>query len=286
MKIRLTSTLLLLWAVILFSGLLSAQRADRATITGVVTDATGSTVPGAKVTVANDATGVQDVLTSNAAGAYSSPLLVLGTYTVSVEQAGFKTYVRQGIQLLGGMVYRQDAILEVGDVTERVEVIAAAEMINTSQPEVRHTVDQKYYENLPVVMGGDIRLAEALLVLQPGYTPMRPNGDPMFRGSQFSSRMNGGQTFGAENFYDGAAFGYASGHQQSHESAPSIETIGEMQVTNTTYSAQYGHTTGGTINYTSKSGTNDLHGSFYEYFERDRGMGRDVEELAFELCTR
>jgi hypothetical protein len=280
MRIRLASTFLLLWISILFSGLLLAQRADRATITGIVTDATGSSVPGAKVTVANDGTGVQDVLTSNAVGAYSSPLLVLGSYTVTVEQAGFKTFVRPGIQLLGGMVFRQDAVLEVGDVTERVEVIAAAEMINTSQPEVRHTVDQKYYENLPVVMGGDIRLAEALLVLQPGYTPMRPNGDPMFRGSQFSSRMNGGQTFGAENFYDGAAFGYASGHQQSHESAPSIETIGEMQVTNTTYSAQYGHTTGGTINYTSKSGTNDLHGSFYEYFANDKLNARGFFGLA------
>ncbi len=280
MRIRLASTFLLLCLFVFFSGLLSAQRADRATITGVVTDATGSSVPGAKVTVANEATGVQDVMTSNAAGAYSTPLLVLGTYTVSVEQAGFKTFVRPGIQLLGGMVFRQDAVLEVGDVTERVEVIAAAEMINTSQPEVRHTVDQKYYENLPVVMGGDIRLAEALLLLQPGYFPMRPNGDPMFRGSQFSSRMNGGQTFGAENFYDGAAFGYASGHQQSHESAPSIETIGEMQVTNTTYSAQYGHTTGGTINYTSKSGTNELHGSFYEYFANDKLNARGFFGLA------
>ena len=270
MKARIASTILLLLSVLLLSGSLLAQRADRATITGVVLDATGAAIPGATVKIRNEGTGVEDVLTSNTAGAYNSPLLVLGTYTVTVEQDGFKTFVRPGIILTGGLIYRQDANLQVGDVTERVEVIAAAEMINTSQPEVQHTVNQKYYENLPVVMGGDIRLAESLLMLQPGYFPMRPNGDPMFRGSQFSSRMNGGQTFGAENFFDGAAFGYASGHQQSHESAPSIETVGEMKVTNTTYSAQYGHTTGGTIEYTSKSGTNDLHGSFYEYFGNDK----------------
>jgi hypothetical protein len=226
MKARIASTFLLLWSMFFLSGLLLAQRADRGTITGVVFDATGAAVPGATVKVRNESTGVEDALTTNATGAYTSPLLVLGTYTVTVEQDGFKTFVRPGIILTGGLVYRQDASLEVGDVTERVEVVAAAEMINTSQPEVQHTVDQKYYDNLPVVMGGDIRLAEALLQLQPGYLPMRPNGDDMFRGSQFSSRMNGGQTFGAENFFDGAAFGYASGHQQSHESSPSIETIG------------------------------------------------------------
>jgi Carboxypeptidase regulatory-like domain len=269
MKVRLASTLLLLGCAAVFSGALFGQRADRASITGLVMDPTGATVPGAAVKIRNESTGVEDVLTTNTAGIYSSPLLALGTYTVTVEQAGFKSFVRPGIILTGGLVYRQDATLEVGDVTERVEVIAAAEMINTSQPEVQHTVNQKYYENLPVVMGGDIRLAESLLMLQPGYFPMRPNGDPMFRGSQFSSRMNGGQTFGAENFYDGAAFGYASGHQQSHESSPSIETVSEMKVTDTTYSAQYGHTTGGVIEYTSKSGTNDLHGSLYEYFAND-----------------
>jgi hypothetical protein len=69
-------------------------------------------------------------------------------------------------------------------------------------------------------MGGDIRLAEALLQIQPGFTPMKPNGDPMFRGSAFSSRLNGGQVQAAENFFDGVAFGYASGHNGSQESGP------------------------------------------------------------------
>ena len=85
---------------------------------------------------------------------------------------------------------------------------------------------------------------------------MTPNGDPMFRGSQFNSRINGGQTMATENFFDGAAFGYASGHQQSQESAPPVEAIQEVKVITTTYSAQYGHTSGGFIEYTSKSGTN------------------------------
>ena len=132
---------LVLIAVVL-AGLALGQRADRATITGVVTDPAGASMPNATVKVRNEGTGVETVLTANEAGAYTTPLLILGTYTVSVEQPGFKTFVRSGIQLSGGLVYRQDATLEIGAVSERVEVVAASELINTSQPEVTHTVDQ------------------------------------------------------------------------------------------------------------------------------------------------
>ena len=132
-----------------------------------------------------------------------------------------------------------------------------------------HTVNEKYYRDLPIVTAADVRLAEAVLQMQPGYLPMKPNGDPMFRGSQFNSRINGGQTMATENFFDGAAFGYAVGHQQSQESTPPVEAVQEVKVITTTYSAQYGHTSGGFIEYTSKSGTNALHGSVYEYFADD-----------------
>lgn len=252
------------------AGSLSAQRADRATITGVVADPTGAFVPGAAVSVTDEGTSLVTALESNSAGAFSSPPLILGTYTVRVERAGFKIFQRSGIILSGGAIYRQDATLELGDVTETIEVIAASEMISTQQGDVTHTVDQKYYEDLPVVMGADIRLAESLLLLQPGYTPMAPNGDPMFKGSQFNSRINGGQSMATENFFDGAAFGFAEGHQQTHESAVPIEGIREMKVINTTYSAQYGHTSGGFIEYTSKSGTNEVHGALYEYFSNEK----------------
>jgi hypothetical protein len=252
------------------SGLLLAQRADRATITGVVTDQSGANVVGATVKLRNDDTGVETALTTNDAGAYTSPLLVLGPYTVSVEHPGFKTGVRSAIALTGGQVHRVDVALELGAIAERVEVSAQTEMLNTAQADVTHTVGETYYRNLPVVMGADIRLAEALLQLQPGYTPMKPNGDAMFRGSQFSSRLNGGQTFAMENYFDGVAFGYAAGHNQSHESAPPIESVGEMRVITSSYSAQYGRSSGGTVEYTSKTGTKEFHGSFYEYFANEK----------------
>src|SRR5215468_9295452 len=255
--------------LLFFAGLLFAQRADRATITGIVSDPSGTPIPGATVRIHDDSTGVETALSSNDSGLYTSPLLTLGTYTVTVEHAGFESMVRSKIEVLGGQTYRVDARLELGAVAERVEVSAAGELINTDQPDVAHTVGETYYRDLPVVMGGDIRLAEALLQLQPGYTPMRPNGDPMFRGSQFGSRINGGQSFATENFFDGVAFGYASGHQDSHESGPPIESVGEMKVIESQYSAQYGHTSGGTIEYTSKAGTAQYHGNLYEYFAND-----------------
>ena len=130
-------------------------------------------------------------------------------------------------------------------------------------------MDEKYYGDLPIVTAADVRLAESVLLMQPGYLPMTPNGDPMFRGSQFNSRINGGQARAIENFFDGGAFGYASGHQESQESAPPVEAIQEVTVVTTTYSAQYGHTSGGFIEYTSKSGTNRFHGSAYSYLAND-----------------
>jgi Carboxypeptidase regulatory-like domain/TonB dependent receptor len=267
---RLSAAVLAVLGCVFVVGSVFAQRADRAIVTGVITDPQGQSVAGAIVKVRNDDTGVVTDLTTNEAGSYSSPSLVLGTYTITVEMTGFKSAVRSGIRLIGGQTFRQDIALELGEVSEQITVLASAEILNTANADVTHTVDSTFYQNLPVVMGADIRLAEALLQLQPGYTPMKPNGDPMFRGSQFSSRLNGGQTFAMENFFDGVAFGYASGHNQSHESAPPIESVGEMKVITASFSAQYGHSSGGTVEYISKSGTKDLHGSFYEYFANDK----------------
>ena len=257
-----------LFLTLFSSGPLFAQRADRATISGVVLDPQGSGVPGATVTVRNEDTGVDTVLVTNNAGAYTSPPLVLGRYTVTVDLSGFKKAVSSEIRLQGGDAIRHDVTLQVGELTESIEVRSTSGLSDT-RPDVAHTVNEKYYRELPIVTASDVRLAEAVLQIQPGYLPMRPNGEPMFRGSQFNSRINGGQARATENVFDGAAFGYAVGHQGSHESTPPVEAIQEVKVITTSYSAQYGHTSGGFIEYTSKSGTNNLRGSLYEYFAHD-----------------
>src|SRR6476619_5314870 len=245
-----------------------AQRADRAVISGVVSDAQGGALPGATVTIHNEATGVDTIIITNSAGAYTSPPLVLGQYSVTVDMQGFKKAVTSGILLQGGEAIRNDVSMQVGGLQETVQVEGRSG-IDVTTHDVAHTVNEEYYRALPIVTAADVRLAEAVLQIQPGYLPMRPNGDPMFRGSQFNSRINGGQTMATENFFDGAAFGYPSGHQQSQESAPPVESVQEMKIITTTYSAQYGHTSGGFIEYTAKSGTNSYHGSGYGFFADD-----------------
>ena len=266
---------------------LLAQRSDRGIITGIVTDPTGSAIAGAEVKVRNEGTALETTLTTNSAGAFTTPLLVLGTYSVTVDHSGFKQSVSSGIALQGAETIRKDITLTIGAVTESVEVTAGAEL-NVTTPDISHVVDEKYYQDIPTITASDVRLAEAVLQIQPGYLPMKPNGDPMFRGSQFNSRINGGQAMATENFFDGAAFGYAVGHQQSQESAPPIESIQEVKVITTSYAAQYGHTSGGFIEYTSKPGTNTLHGSAYEFFANDALNARgffDADCDASGHCT-
>src|SRR5438045_6074028 len=247
-----------------------AQLADRAEITGIVTDTSGAAVPDAKVSIINQDTGAKIVVGTNSAGNYSTPPLPIGTYTMEVEKEGFKHATHPGIVLSGAQSFRQDVKLEVGAVTQSVEVEGGLEQINTENATVSHTIGSTYYRDLPAVMGADIRLAESLLQLQPGFVPMQPNGDAIFRGSQFTSRINGGQTLATENWFDGAAFGYAEGHQGTQESSVPYTSVQEMTVVENTFSAQYGHTSGGFVNYTTKSGTDKFHGNLYDFYSNDK----------------
>jgi len=272
MKRRLFFAISLLFALAwVFKAQSNAQFADRAVITGVVTDASGAAVPDARVTITDEHTGVKTIVGTNGAGNYSTPPLILGTYRVEIEKQGFKVFSSAGNSLTGAQTVRIDAKLDIGATTETVKVEASTtELVNTENATVQHTVGEEYYHDLPAVMGADIRLAESLLQLQPGYVPMQPNGDAIFRGSQFTSRMNGGQTMATENWFDGAAFGYAEGHQQTQESSIPYPSVREMTVVQNTFSAQYGHTSGGFITYTTKSGTNKLHGNLYDFYTNNK----------------
>src|SRR5207302_9587043 len=203
---------------------LLAQRSDRGIITGIVTDPTGSAIAGAEVKVRNQDTALETTLTTNSAGAFTTPPLALGTYSVTVDHAGFKQSVSSGIALQGAETIRKDITLTIGAVTESVEVTAGAEL-NVTTPDISHVVDEKYYQDIPTITASDVRLAEAVLQIQPGYLPMKPNGDPMFRGSQFNSRINGGLAMATENFFDGAGFGFAVGYDRRQDSAPPLQRL-------------------------------------------------------------
>ena len=247
------------------AGLLFGQGQDRGLITGLVTDKTGSAIPSATVTVTNEATGDKIVIDTSSAGNYATTPLIPGSYKVEAEKTGFKTFLATGVVVKTATV-RLDAALDVGRVSETVEVQASNTEVNVSNPEVSQVLGEKYYHDLPVVMGADIRLAESLLGLQPGYVPMRPNGCPIFRGSQFESRMNGGQIMAMENYLDGASFGSAIDHNNTQERSVPFDSVAETKILTSNFSAQYGRTSGGFVEYTTKSGTSAFHGGFYDYY--------------------
>jgi hypothetical protein len=254
-------------AVSLFAlaGLLFGQGQDRGLITGLVSDKTGSAIAQATVTITNEATGDKIVIDTSSAGNYTTTPLIPGSYKVEAEKAGFKTFVATGVVVQTATI-RLDAALDVGQVSETVEVQASNTEVNVSNPEVSQVLGEKYYHDLPVVMGADIRLAESLLGLQPGYVPMRPNGCPIFRGSQFESRMNGGQIMAMENYLDGASFGSAIDHNNTQERSVPFDSVAETKILTSNFSAQYGRTSGGFVEYTTKSGTSAFHGGFYDYY--------------------
>lgn len=242
--------------------------ADRVAITGLVTDVNGAAVPNATVTLTNKETGINTVVATNNAGNYTTPAVVPGTdYSLTVTKAGFKAYDHSGLDLtIGGRTYTENVTLQIGSVTQTVQVKARAQLINTQAPTVSYQVGANYYHNLPSVMGADVRLAETKLYLTPGYTPTAPNGDAIFRGDAFFSRINGGQTESWESWFDGAEYGYAEGHQQTHESSIPYASVREMTTIVNNFSAQYGHTSGGLALYTTKSGTSKFHGNLYDFY--------------------
>ena len=271
-------------SVLALAGLLFGQGQDRGVITGLVTDKTGGAITQATVTISNEATGDKIVVDTSSAGNYTTPPLILGSYKVQVEKAGFKTFVAAGVVVNSGTV-RLDAALDVGQVTETVEVKTSNVEVNVSNAEVSQVLGEKYYRDLPVVMGADIRLAESLLANEPGYVPMRPNGCPIFRGSQFQSRMNGGQTMAMENYLDGASFGSAIDHNNTQERSVPFDSVKETKIITSNFSAQYGRTSGGFVEYTTKSGTSAFHGSGYDYYNY-QGLNATGELIPQKTPTR
>ncbi len=243
-------------------------QADRGVITGIVTDQQGSPIPDAPIQIRSADTGVVTSTVTSSTGNYTTPPLIIGTYSVSLQVTGFKAFTASGIRLDSGQTFRQDVRLEVGDVAQRLEVSASGETINVTNAEVSASVDQKYYQDLPAVVSTEMRLPENMLYTIPGFVSLKPtNSFPA--GTQFHSRLNGGQRTAFENYLDGASYGEVSGHNQTQERSAPFESIQEMRVIENTFSAQYGHTSGGFVEYTTKSGTSQLHGTLYEYLQNN-----------------
>ena len=247
------------------STLLIGQQ-GRGTIQGHVSDATGASVPGAQVTVTSVATNQAFQTETTSEGLFLAPNLAVGEYTVNVEKAGFRRAVRSGVQLQVDQRAQVNVRLDVGQVAETVEVIGEAPLVDTSSTSLGKVVDQRRVSELPL----NGRSALALTLLTPS---VKSNAGPTAsgfadRGIQLSSlSINGGPNAMNGQLLDGG------NNIQSYigEVAinPGVDSVEEFKVQSGALSAEFGFTGGGIINMVTRSGTNQLHGSLYEFLRND-----------------
>ena len=241
-----------------------AQR-DLGTITGTVTDPQGAAIPNAKVTILNVATNVSYETVTNESGVYSRPTLTPGTYTVTVEAAGFQKAQQPGIIVNPGEPVSVNIPLQVGNATQTVMVEAAAPLLQTESPALGETLNSAQMTEMP--LGGQ-RTFTFLARMSPGVVPAEPGARDALGGG-FSA--NGVRSTGENNFLLNGVDNNVNVidfiNQTSFVIGPSVEAIGDMQVITNGASAEYGRAAGGILDVTIKSGTNQLHGVLFEILQ-------------------
>ncbi|WP_321475055.1 TonB-dependent receptor domain-containing protein [uncultured Paludibaculum sp.] len=244
----------------LLSSLAVVLHAQTAQITGRVSDSTGAVIVGAKVAVSNTETGVSREIQSNEDGYYTAPLLARGQYSIHVIQAGFKELIRNGLTLDEGQTMRLDFTLDVGAVSEKIEVSGAAPLLETERPTVSTVIPSQKILDMPTV--GRNPLQFALLV--PGVRAVGSFGDlPVSAYGGGRASIAGGAVSANNYMVDGiASENFTSGSLQTPLSVDATE---EFRLIVRNPSAEYGRTGGGIINLISRAGTNDFHGSLYEF---------------------
>lgn len=247
-SVRRTAVLVLL-VLVLTGADLFAQGVAGA-VTGVVTDPTQAVVPGAAVTVRNVGTGVVSKTQTNSAGVYNVPSLILGTYEVTVESPGFKTFVRQNIVVETALVVRVDVALEVGGVGEKVTVTAEAPLLQAERADPGTEVTRTMLNMLPFQVGNALRDPTAFLRLTPGAS-----------GGQYGANIAGGRQFMNEVLVDGVPVTYNAEQNVPDTARPSYDTVAEFRVETATPPAEFGRTSGGVVLLATRSGTNDVHGN-------------------------
>lgn len=241
-----------------------AQR-DLGTITGTITDPQGAGVPNARVTITEDATGLSYSVQTSEVGEFVRPLLKAGTYTITVEVQGFRKAEQKGIIVTPGDRIGVNIALQVGQIDQTVEVLASAPLLQTESTVQGANLNTTEVSELP--LGGQ-RVFTYLARLSPGVLPAE-SGARDALGGGFSA--NGVRSTGENNFLLNGVDNNVNVidfiNQTSFVIGPSVEAIGEMQVLTNGYNAEYGRAAGGVVNVNLKSGTNQLHGSLFEFLQ-------------------
>ncbi|MCC6857420.1 MAG: carboxypeptidase regulatory-like domain-containing protein [Bryobacterales bacterium] len=250
----------------LFLSVLSLLNAQdyRGKVQGVVTDASQAVVVGATISLANDKTGIVSVKETNPNGRYFFDLVDPGTYTITVEAAGFSKFIQQNIvvQVAGDVTV--DASLTVGAVSETVVVKETPVAVQFNTSTMQMTVDRKMLDDLPTMARNPFTMA----LLDPAVVNRyfyQPNAHyPYFMYSTSSLDVGGGTSKKNDLLLDGAPLSISD----KGSYAPPIDAVQEVSIQQNSVDAEYGHSGGGVMNLSMKSGTNEVHGSLY-YFGRN-----------------
>jgi hypothetical protein len=237
-----------------------------ATISGNVTDASGSAIAGATVTATNLATNTARTATSAQDGSYSLLFLPIGTYKVEISGPGFKKFEQTGIVLDVNRNAKVDAVLQVGNVVDTIEVTADAAMVETTQPSLGSTVTNAEIDNMPLVN----RDVYTLLTLTAGVDSTGQATDSF--GAPMQVTVVNGSPYsgiGSVNYnLDGGS--NTNGLRGTGNVAPNPDAMQEFRVTTNSYPADEGRFGGGTVTMITKSGTNALHGSVFEFIRNTK----------------
>ena len=251
------------------------------TITGTVSDITGAVLPGVDVTVTNEGTNLTRNLVTNESGLYTAPQLPIGLYRVEAQLPGFQTAVQSGIQLRVDQRARIDLALEIGQVSQIIEVTAEAPLIQSEDSSIGTVIDQQKVSELPLKG----RNFESLVLLVPEAVTSH-------QGSHLGNR-GGVVVAGMDEHYQSF---YVDGVDnvdtiiRNFTYRPSIDAIEEFKVQSTGYAAAFGRNAGAVINVTTRSGTNQFHGSLFEYHRNKnlntRGFFAEKADLEKEEFLR
>lgn len=241
-------------------------------ILGLVTDTSGAVVPGAAITARHVETGDVRTTTTNETGNYIFPLVDSGTYEVSSAAAGFKTEVRRGIPVELQQKARIDFQMQVGQQAETVEVTSAAPLLKTEDATLGSVVDQKRIVELPL-NGRNFAQAATLMPgvvygsARMGIDGQQTIGTRAMPGQIVGLSANGQRDANQNITLDGVSA--TDGFKSAMLFVPSLEAIQEFKIQSAVYSAEYGMNSGAQANVSIKSGTNQYHGSLFEFLRND-----------------
>src|SRR3954447_5652134 len=239
----------------------------RGSLSGIVSDTSGSIVPGTSLQLTNMETGVTLSTTANEAGLYRFLFLDPGKYKIVASISGFKTWERDNIQLSVAQAATLPVVLEIGSQAEKITVTAEAPLLEAEKSDRGMLIDNKKVVDLPINTRNPIMLA----ALSNGIVHTSGNTldqKPFSNSADGSWSINGGVASTVEFLLDGAPNNTIYNGVSTVANVPSVDAVQEFKVMTSTYDAQYGHTGGGAINISLKSGTNSFHGSGYEYLKR------------------